>query len=173
MLIMAIAAPPPPRDLDAAGSWLLARHPWLKQLVSQIVPTDARREGYWLTYLANAVNVADESTHAWQAYAASTVAPDTDEAFALWQAAGPPPATAPARAYLSMSSGERSVLRLVATLGMDVAWSPRDLNLDSRGAAILSDWSRIVVGQAPYAELRAVEQRFGVDHGPMAPVVDL
>ncbi|WP_026874254.1 hypothetical protein [Jiangella gansuensis] len=75
-------------------------------------------------------------------------APDDDAAFWEWQERGPQ-ASREVQAFGVMSSGEKNLVRLVATLGGRVAWSPLDVSFDQRGAAVLADWLAIVHAQLP------------------------
>ncbi|RIQ11123.1 hypothetical protein [Jiangella rhizosphaerae] len=46
-----------------------------------------------------------------------------------------------------MSSGEKNLIRLLATLGGRAAWSLLDVSFDQRGAAVLADWLAVVHAQ--------------------------
>lgn len=136
-----------PTDAYIAADWLAARHPWLRQLAERIAGPIDRRED-WLDILTHAVNDSDGDGAAWVEYERRHPAPADDAAFWEWHAKGPQPSPE-VRAFGVMSSGEKRLMRLVATLGGRVAWSPQDVSFDQRGAAVLADWLAIVHAQLP------------------------
>ncbi|SDU74884.1 hypothetical protein [Jiangella alkaliphila] len=136
-----------PTDAYLAADWLAARHPWVRQLVERIAGPVDRRED-WLDVLTQAVNDSDGDGAAWVEYERRHPAPAEDAAFWEWHAQGPQPAP-PVRAFGVMSGGEKRLIRLVATLGGRLGWSPLDVSFDQRGAAVLADWLAIVHAQLP------------------------
>ncbi|PZF81591.1 hypothetical protein [Jiangella anatolica] len=136
-----------PTDAYAAADWLAGRHPWVRQLVERIA---GRIDDHpdWLDVITQAVNESEGDGAAWVEYERRHPAPDDDAAFWEWHAQGPK-ASPHVRAFGVMSSGEKNLVRLVATLGGRVAWSPRDVSFDQRGAAVLADWLAIVHAQLP------------------------
>ncbi|WP_053202939.1 hypothetical protein [Jiangella muralis] len=136
-----------PTDAYAAADWLAGRHPWVRQLVERIAGSIDAHPG-WLDVVTAAVNGQLADAAAWEAYEARHPAPDDDDAFWEWHAHGPK-TSAEVQAFGVMSSGEKNLVRLVATLGGRVAWSPHDVSFDQRGAAVLADWLAIVHAQLP------------------------
>ncbi|WP_116949398.1 hypothetical protein [Jiangella endophytica] len=136
-----------PTDAYAAADWLAARHPWVRQLVERIAGRIEEHPG-WLDAVTAAVNGHLADAAAWEAYEARHPAPDGDAAFWEWHAQGPK-VSPEVRAFGVMSSGEKRLIRLVATLGGRVAWSPHDVSFDQRGAAVLADWLAIVHARLP------------------------
>ncbi|SDU26413.1 hypothetical protein [Jiangella alkaliphila] len=136
-----------PSDLWRAADWLAGRHPWVRQLVERITGPLILRED-WLDVVTRAVNESDADGVAWVEYERRHPAPSDEVAFYRWQDAGPQ-STPIAHAFGVMSSGEKNLVRLVATLGGRVAWSPMDVSFDQRGAAVLADWLAIVHAQLP------------------------
>lgn len=136
-----------PSDVYRAADWLADRHPWVRQLVERIAgPIDQHPD--WLDTITSAVNDQLAHSAAWAEYENRHPAPDDDAAFWEWQAQGPQ-APETVRAFGVMSSGEKNLVRLVATLGGRVAWSPHDVSFDQRGAAVLADWLAVVHAQLP------------------------
>lgn len=136
-----------PTDAYAAADWLAARHPWVRQLAERIAGPIDDHPG-WPDTVTAAVNEHLAHSAAWSEYEDRHPAPDEDAAFWEWQERGPK-ASPPARAFGVMSSGEKNLIRLVATLGGRVAWSPMDVSFDQRGAAVLADWLAVVHAQLP------------------------
>lgn len=136
-----------PSDPYGAADWLAEQHPWLRSLVERIAgPTDDHPD--WLDTITQAVNGHLADAAAWEAYEARHPAPAEDAAFWEWHAQGPqtPPEV---QAFGVMSTGEKNLIRLIATLGGRVAWSPMDVSFDERGAAVLADWLAVVHAQLP------------------------
>ncbi|WP_026874748.1 hypothetical protein [Jiangella gansuensis] len=136
-----------PTDAYAAADWLAVRHPWVRQLAERIAGPIDEHPG-WLDVVTQAVNGQLADAAAWEAYEARHPAPDDDAAFWEWHARGPQ-ASHEVQAFGVMSSGEKNLVRLVATLGGRVAWSPHDVSFDQRGAAVLADWLAIVHARLP------------------------
>ena len=117
--------------------------------------------------VAQVIYDSDAHAAAWDLYEASHPAPvptwnatsDEDEgrAYSAWLADGPSP-NAGVAAFGVMSSGEKALLRLLATLGVPTGpddrwespvrragWAVRDLSgLDAAGWAVVRDWLRLI-----------------------------
>ncbi|WP_116949230.1 hypothetical protein [Jiangella endophytica] len=144
---MAAATVQAPSDVYRAADWLAGRHPWVRQLVERIAGRiDVHPD--WPDTVAGAVNGHLAHSAAWAEYEDRFPPPDDDAAFWEWQERGPQ-ASREVQAYGVMSSGEKNLVRLVATLGGRVAWSPMDVSFDQRGAAVLADWLAVVHAQLP------------------------
>lgn len=139
----------PPSNSYQAADWLLTRHPWARQNVERVIGRDplADDEYDWLEALADAWTAAQEHDAAWADYTRRTREPRDDDAWEVWHSAGPQ--ASPAVHQLGvMSSGEKRMARLVATLHPTKrpAWSLSDLDgLDERGEAVVLDWVRIIL----------------------------
>ena len=139
----------PPSNNYQAADWLIARHEFARSNVARVVGRDplADDEFDWLEALADAWIATREHDAEWALYAARTREPRDDDAWEAWRAAGPE--ASPAVHQLGvMSSGERRVVRLVATLHPNkrVEWVTSDVEgLDERGTALVLDWVRIIL----------------------------
>ncbi|TDE12626.1 hypothetical protein [Jiangella asiatica] len=130
-----------------AADWLAARHAWVRQLAERIAgPLD--HDVNWPDTIAQAVRDCEANQAAWAEYERRRRAPEDDAAYARWEANGPT-STPEAHAFGVMSSGEKNLIRLVATLAGRTAWSLTDVSFDQRGAAVLADWLAIVHAQLP------------------------
>lgn len=98
-----------------AADWLAQRHPWVRELVARIVPGGTTRDD-WLEELTAAVQGTETFDRQWAEYARAHPAPREDAWWDTWVDAGPVPPAA-VQAFGVMSSGEKNLLRLVATLG--------------------------------------------------------
>jgi len=148
----------PPTNTYVAADWIVKRHPWAREMVERVVgPLGNIDDNHdWLEDLAQAVR--DHATHTaeWQGYESRHPAPpwedDNEEPgrkYDAWLNAGPKP-TPGAAAYGPMSSGERRIVRLIATLSNNgVPWSVSDISFDQRGARILLDWMAVARAQLP------------------------
>ncbi|WP_426519616.1 hypothetical protein ACPPVQ_05970 [Diaminobutyricibacter sp. McL0618] len=139
--------PAPDSAWVAAADWIAERHEWLRQLVARIVLGGTSADD-WLDQLVDAVIGFEEHELAWLEYERQHPAPRPESQYDAWFAAGPV-ATPGVQAFGLMSSGEKNLIRLVATLGGRVPWSVRDVSFDQRGAALLSDWLAAVHAQLP------------------------
>lgn len=143
----------PAHPYEGAG-WIVERHEWAQEIVGRVVgPLDERGEEgeHWLDRLAQAINDRHAWGEAWDAYRDRNPEPQGDDeaAYDRWDAAGPQ-ATPGARAFGVMSSGEKRLARLIATLSIHkTPWSVEEIGFDQRGARILLDWLAIVRAQLP------------------------
>jgi hypothetical protein len=142
----------PAHPYDGAG-WIVERHEWAQEIVGRVVgslePTHDDEGAHWLDRLAQAINDRYAWGLAWDEYKARTREPEDDAAWDAWEQAGPQP-TPGARAFGVMSSGEKRLARLIATLSIHkTPWSVEEIGFDERGARILLDWLAIVRAQLP------------------------
>lgn len=165
-----------PSNRYAAADWLAGRHQRVMRLAERLGAADpaAGDTGFDPDVIAQAVYEHDAHAALWQLYEAQHPAPgpyDEHEspAYDEWEQAGPK-ATARAAAFGVMSSGEKAIVRLLATLGeLDRDDSPYTLgeldrdaltgrplwwigdvtSYDHAGALILADWLAIVRAQLP------------------------
>lgn len=149
-----------PANHYQAADWLRARNPVLDKLVQRI----AGDSDNWLDEILGAVLDDTDFLTAWDAYVEQNPKPGrnaNEYAWDAWENAGPQ-RTARAGAFAVMSSTEKRVIRLAATLGYlvegdfdnrrmrRVPWSVDDINFgDQRGADLVEDWIRIVRAQLP------------------------
>jgi hypothetical protein len=146
----------PPTNTYQAADWIVKRHPWAREMVERVVGPlgDVDSNHIWLNELAQAVLDHAAYSEEWKRYRDRTPPPssydDPDERkYNAWEAAGPQP-TPGAAAYGPMSSGERRIVRLIATLARaGVPWSVDDISFDQRGARILLDWMAVCRAQLP------------------------
>lgn len=151
----------PPTNTYQAADWIVKRHPWAREMVERVVGPlgDVDSNHGWLNELAQAVLDHAEYLEEWRRYEHRTPPPlevnDSDERrykawereCDAWEAAGPKP-TSGAAAYGPMSSGERRIVRLIATLSREgVPWAVNDIDFDERGARILLDWMAVCRAQ--------------------------
>lgn len=158
---------PAPSDRYAAADWLFQRHARVQYLAARL-DAGCRLDGdtgFDPDVLAQAVHEADEHKLEWHDWERRNPPPrgDYDDGrYEAWVNSGPQPTPGAAR-FLPMSSGEKTQLRLLATLGQTngpdaehnyptrgAAWGIEDVtNFDRAGAAILADWLAIVRAQLP------------------------
>lgn len=141
----------PPSDPYAAVDWLMARHEWPRHLVARVIPGGVGNPS-WLDDFADVLAAHDAEVHAWNEYAElnplSLFA--TEAQTAAWEAHGP---DLPAR-HLGdlpvMSSGERRMCRLIATLhpSRRTSWSVGDVDFDERGIRFYVEVTAVVL--APF-----------------------
>lgn len=144
----------PPTNNYQAADWLIARHPWARENVARVVGRDplADEDFDWLEALADAWIDAREHDAAWGDYADRNREPSDGDAWEAWREAGPH--ASPAVHQLGvMSSGEKRMARLVATLHPTKRpeWSVSDLDgLDERGVAVVLDWVLVILHNAAW-----------------------
>lgn len=156
---MSTAPDAPPTNTYQAADWIVKRHPWAREMVERVVgpldDVDANHD--WLDDLAQAVLDEIEYGEAWTQYSHRNRQPEyreddngrSEREYDAWRAAGPKP-TPGAAAYGPMSSGERRIVRLIATLASKgVPWKVQDIDYDQRGARILVDWMAVCRAQLP------------------------
>lgn len=158
---MTTPADTPPTNTYQAADWIVKRHPWGREMVERVVGPlgDVDANHGWLNDLAQAVLDHAEHLEEWRRYKDRTpppYEPDDSDArkyrawereYDAWEAAGPKP-TPGAAAYGPMSSGERRIVRLIATLSRQgVNWCVGDIDFDQRGARILLDWMAVCRAQ--------------------------
>ena len=149
--VMKHRAQPPSSNPYVAADWLRRRHPRVAELVARVAGRDTED---WVDELARAIGDCVENNRAWDAYERVHRAPDDNEAWEAWHAAGPEN-TGRGSAFAVMSSGEQNLVRLVATLARGssvgdaqrVPWSVHDISFDQSGAAVVLDWLQIVRAQ--------------------------
>lgn len=162
-----------------AALWLVQRSPQLTAMCRRIGVL--RYSGRGAAQAVESVDpdkvaqvVFDSDAHAaaWDVYEANHPYPaagrdamsddDEDRAYSAWLADGPSP-NAGVAAFGVMSSGEKALLRLLATLGRPTGpddrwespvrragWSIGDLHsLDAAGWAVVRDWLRLIAAAAP------------------------
>lgn len=150
-----------PADPYQAANWLYDRHERVRGLVDRIAPwksLDSDSVTIDVDAIAQAVHDDAANDAEWEAYRDRHPEPHTsmfteegEEAWEVWQQAGPKP-TELAAAYGVMSSGEKILVRLLATLSptVPVRWYVGDVQgIDRAGAAVLADWLAIVRAQLP------------------------
>lgn len=141
--------PAPVDNNYRAALWLLGRHPRLADLMDRVpgvVSVEDGEPGIDLEHLAAVLNGVPAYNRAWEDYEAQHRAPsgDDDSEFYRWQEAGPKAddTVSGLAAFLVMSSGEKAMLRLLATLALDPA--PFNVGMlrsfDAEGDRFLRDW---------------------------------
>lgn len=143
-------ADPPVDHPYASAMWLLDRHPQLAELLARVdgaIDVDDDGEpGIALSALAEAVVEYDANRAAWNDYEHRRPAPEDDDAYDAWRAAGPGEGSRAARDLAAMSTTERNRLRLLATFStVAVPFNVRHLSgFDDEGQVLIRDWCRAV-----------------------------
>lgn len=133
-----------------AAAWLRSRHPWLDQLLTRCVGSNAAtpERTDWLDELVDAFNEITELDRQWEAYELVHPEPSDLDAQRRWVEAGPRLTSAAAVCIAPMSSGEVQMLRLLVTLNPRVraqaGWRLDDIDFDDRGVAVVRDWLKVV-----------------------------
>lgn len=163
---------PPAYNVWQQARWLVGRHRRMQILVERVgaiddVP-DGDDEGRWphVEMLADIIRASDAYGRAWDRYRHSNYEPsqregESEEAYnARWdayEARAPKPEDSAAefnlatahgiRAYRPMSSGEKKLLRILATFGVHrVEFSSADLDgLDDEGWDFVRDWVKVIL----------------------------
>jgi hypothetical protein len=146
-----IGQPAPADHPHRSALWLLGRHVQLAVLVARVPgatgPDDQGAAWPWLDLdaLADAICAHDAHSAAWANYERRRPAPQDDDAYDRWRAAGPS-ATPAASAVGVMSGSERTRLRLLATFStVRVPLRASDVtSFDAAGQARLADWCEAV-----------------------------
>lgn len=161
----------PPGDRYEAADWLARRHDRVRYLADRLGALEARQpvqEGVGMNpdVIAQAVYDAEIHNAEWAVYVRHHRPPggDDDARYEAWLDAGPA-GTPGAQAFGPMSSGEKNLVRLLATLGRPrqqddeyeydaptrrAGWMVSDVSsLDEHGAAVVADWLAIVRAQLP------------------------
>lgn len=150
---------PPADNVWQQARWLVGRSPRVQVLCERVRAVDDEGDERWphIEMLADIICAYDGHGRAYEAYRRSYYPPDDDARFEAWEARGPKVEDAAAlfnlatpggiRAYGPMSSGEKKLLRILATLGTHrVEFSTADLDgLDDEGHAFIRDWVKIVL----------------------------
>lgn len=133
--------------LDVTNTYVAAnviarRNPTLTKLVHRLVPGGINNED-WLDIVATTINANDEHRETACAHDSTYTPAEGTEYDASHS-----PRPASLSAFNRMSTGERAMLRLVATLSDErVRWRVQDITGDHDTAALLDDWTRVVRNQ--------------------------
>lgn len=144
----------PTDHLYKSATWLLGRHPRLARLaarISGVVTIQDDQLRIDLDHLADVLSAVKPYHDAWDHYEYAHRAPQDDDAYEVWRAAGPKADTSAAGLadFLVMSSGEIAALRLLATLASTSSVPPFGVahirSLDREGQRLVEDWCAVVV----------------------------
>lgn len=140
----------PPADPVAAAAWLAGRHPIVQQIVARIVGPDWA-DVHWAQALANTINEEPALNAAWDDYGRTHPEPArtgdldaSERAWEAWAQAGPR-GSAQWRAYAPMSSTEKRLVRLLATLADRVPWTVEDVWAVGEWDGLVEDWTAVVL----------------------------
>ncbi len=144
----------PTDHLYKSATLLLGRHPRLAQLaarISGVVAIEDNQLRIDLDHLADVLSAVKHYHEAWDNYEYAHRAPQDDDAYEVWQSAGPKADTYAAGLadFLVMSSGETAALRLLAALASTSSVPPFGVahirSLDPQGQRLVEDWCAVVV----------------------------